>query len=251
MLVAAGNLRAQTPTFSPTSFTAQDQVTLTIDISNTPIAGIDQAYIWIWANPGGVGPGPNGLVDGDWTNSSEDAKMTLVSPNVWSYTFTGTTLFGLAPADLHDFGFLVKAKDGSGGKQTQDFKPFKFDPLVFTPTMLRIFPAKVDTSDVVTLNFDQSLAVTTNEQRMSPVSATITMFDEAGTQVGSPLTINVANTGGTIWSGSFIPSESFTASAGHSLKKFQYVFNGTILDPSGLPTTVSSSSTAVDFTPMK
>ena len=50
---------------------------------------------------------------------------------------------------------------------------YKFVPLVFTPTELRVFPAQVDTSDVVSLNFDQSLATSTNEQRMTPDSVTV------------------------------------------------------------------------------
>src|SRR3954464_4184670 len=169
LLCVAVVAQAQNPQFTPATFTAEDEVTMTIDVSGTPMAGQPEAYIWIWANPGGVGPAPNGTVNGDWTNSTPAAKLTAAGTNKWTFKFTGTTLFGLAPADLHDFGFLIKAKDGS--KQTSDYKPFSFDPLVFIPTMLRIFPSKVDKDDVVTLNFDQSLGTSVNEQRMTPVSA--------------------------------------------------------------------------------
>ena len=250
MMAFSIGARAQTPSFSPATFTAQDQVTVTIDVTGTPLAGAGQAYIWIWANPGGVGPAPNGLVDGQWTASDPSAKMTTAGTNKWSFTFTGTTLFGLAPADLHDFGFLIKTVDGS--KQTQDFKPFKFDPLVFTPTKLRIFPAKVDTSDVVMVNFDQSLGATVDEQRMTPVSSTITAFDETGTQVGNPLTVTITqNAGTTIWRGFFIPNVSFKPGAGHVLQKFHYKFNGTVLDGSGNPSSVSTDEAEVVFISMK
>lgn len=250
MLLLSVGARAQTPTFSPSSFTAQDQVTLTIDVTGTPMAGVSQAYIWIWANPSGVGPAPNGVVNGQWTASDPSAKMTSQGGNKWSFTFTGTTLFGLAPADLHDFGFLLKTVDGS--KQTSDFKPFKFDPLVFTPTKLRIFPAKVDTSDVVMINFDQSLGATVDEQRMTPVSATVTAFDETGAQAGGPVTVSVSqNAGTTIWKGFFIPNISFKAAAGHVLYKFHYKFNGTVLDSSGNPSSVSTDEAEVVFISMK
>lgn len=250
MVLFCMHAKAQNPSFSPAVFTAQDQVTLTIDVTGTPLDGVAQPYIWIWANPGGVGPAPNGIVNGAWTASDPSSKLTAAGTNKWTFTFTGTTLFGLAPADLHDFGFLIKTVDGS--KQTPDFKPFKFDPLVFTPTKLRIFPGKVDTSDVVTVNFDRSLGATVNEQRMSPVSATITAFDETGTQAGNPVTVNVANTGGTtIWSGSFISNVSFTAATGHVLTKFHYKFNGTVLDTNGNPSTVSTDEAEVIYVSMK
>lgn len=250
MLLLSEGVRAQTPSFSPASFTAQDQVTLTIDVTGTPVAGVSQAYIWIWANPGGVGPTPNGVVNGQWGASDPSAAMTSLGGNKWSFTFTGTTLFGLAPADLHDFGFLVKTVNGSA--QTQDFKPFKFDPLVFTPTKLRIFPAKVDTSDVVMINFDQSLGATVNEQRMTPVSATVTAFDETGAQAGGPVTVSIShNVGTTIWKGFFIPNVSFKAAAGHVLYKFHYKFNGTVLDSSGNSSSVSTDEAEVVFISMK
>ena len=250
MILLSVGVRAQTPTFSPASFTAQDQVTLTIDVTGTPVAGVSQAYIWIWANPGGVGPAPNGVVNGQWGASDPSAAMTSLGGNKWSFTFTGTTLFGLAPADLHDFGFLVKSVNSSA--QTSDVKPFKFDPLVFTATKLRIFPAKVDTSDVVMVNFDQSLGATVNEQRMTPVSATVTAFDETGTQAGAPVTVSVSqNAGTTIWKGFFIPNVSFKAAAGHVLYKFHYKFNGTVLDSSGNPSSVSTDEAEVVFISMK
>jgi hypothetical protein len=247
-LMAGLTVNAQNPSFSPSSFTAEDQVTLTIDVSGTGMAGATDAYIWIFSNPD-IGGGADGTSNGTWTNSSDAAKMTAAGPNKWSFTFTGTTLFGQSPAQLKSFGFLVKKKDGSA--QTPDYKPFAFDPLTFTPTMLRVFPSKVGADDVVTVNFDKAYGVTANEQRMTPASATITLYDETGAQVGSPLTINTRSTGATIWSATFIPSVSFTPSAGHKLAKFKYRFNGTVLDPGGLPSNVSSSETEVTFTTMK
>ncbi len=239
---------AQNPSFVPNSFTAEDQVKLTIDVTGTPMAGATDAYIWIFSNPD-VGGGNNGIVNGDWTNSSADAKMRLVGTNKWEFTFTGTILFGRPPAELKSFGFLLKKKDGSA--QTPDYKPFAFDPLVFIPTMLRVFPAKVSATDIVTVNFDRSLGATPNEQRMTPVSATITAYNEAGIQVGSPLTLNARAFATNIWAASFNPSASFTPGAGHTLLKFKYKFNGTTLDTGGATISVSSSEAEVPFTLMK
>jgi hypothetical protein len=37
-------------TFSPASFTAIDSVTVTVDVSGTPMAGETEAYLWIFSN---------------------------------------------------------------------------------------------------------------------------------------------------------------------------------------------------------
>ncbi|MDZ4794765.1 MAG: hypothetical protein SGI83_10850 [Bacteroidota bacterium] len=249
LLVVTGiTVKAQNPSFSPATFTAEDEVTLTIDVTGTGMAGAVEAYIWIFSNPD-IGGGADGVTNGNWTNSSNAAKMTAAGTNKWSFKFIGTTMFGQSPAQLKSFGFLVKKKDGSS--QSPDYKPYFFDPLIFTPTMLRVFPARVGSDDVVTVNFDKTYGVTINEQRMTPVSATVTVFDETGAQVGSPLTINARSTGTSIWSASFIPSVSFTPGAGRRLNKFRYKFNGTVLDPGGVTTTVSSSETEVVFTTMQ
>ena len=250
LLFMTGSLaiNAQNPTFNPGTFTAEDQVTLTVDVTGTGMAGAAEAYIWIWSNPD-IGGGTDGVTNGSWGNSSNGAKMTAAGTNKWSFTFTGTTMFGQSPAQLKSFGFLVKKKDGSA--QTPDYKPFAFDPLVFTPTMLRIFPAKVGADDVVTLNFDRAYGGTTNEQRMTPTTVTVTMLDDLGATVGSPLTIPVTNKAPTIWAGSYIPSVSFTPAAGRKLAKFRYKFNGTVLDISGATVNVTSSETEVAFTTMQ
>ncbi len=250
LLLVAGSFtaKAQNPSFAPTTFTAEDQVTLTIDVTGTGMAGAAEAYIWIWSNPD-IGGGADGVTNGTWGNSSNAARMTAAGTNKWSFTFTGTTMFGQSPAQLKAFGFLVKKKDGSA--QTPDYKPFAFDPLVFTPSMLRVFPAKVGADDVVTLNFDKTYGVTTNEQRMSATTVTITMYDDLGATVGSPLTIPVSIKTPTIWAGSYIPSVSFTPAPGRKLTKFRYKFNGTVLDVSGATINVTSSEAEVTFTTMQ
>ena len=248
LLGVAFTAKAQNPSFSPSSFTAEDEVTLTIDVTGTNMAGAAEAYIWIFSNPDLPG-GVNGIVNGDWGNSSAAAKMTAAGTNKWSFKFTGTTLFGQSPAQLKSFGFLLKKKDGSA--QTPDYKSFFFDPLVFVPSMQRIFPAKVGSDDVITMNFDRTYAVTVNEQRMSPVSATVSVYDETGAQVGTSLTIPVRVFATTIWAASYIPSVSFTPGAGHKLAKFRYKFNGTILDPAGATVNVSSTESEVIFTTLQ
>jgi hypothetical protein len=239
---------AQNPSFSPSSFTAEDEVTITIDVTGTGMAGATDAYLWIFSNPGLSG-GADGVTNGNWTSSSDAAKLTPAGLNKFTYKFTGTVMFGQTPAQLKSFGFLLKKKDGSA--QTPDYKPYFFDPLIFVPSLARIFPSKVDKDDVVTVNFDSKYAVNTNDQRMAPKTFTVTMYDDLGNTVGSPVTLPLKSTDATIWSGSFIPDASFTPATGRQLLKFRYKFNGTVLDVNGLPTTVSTAETEVNFTKMK
>lgn len=249
VLITSLAVRAQV-TFSPGTFTAEDEVTLTVDVSGTPMAGKSEAYIWMWANPDLTGmPSPNAVFNGDWGNSSAGAKLTAAGTNKWSFKFTGTQAFGLTPGQLKSFGFLVKAKDGTA--QTSDFKPFSFDPLIFTASKLRVFPSKVGRDDVVNLFFERGLGTTVEEQRMAPQSVTITMYDDANAKVGTDLTVPVTQRTSGIWSASFIPSDKFTASAGHKLKRFTYKFNGTVLSTTGGTQNVSSAEGSVDFIEMK
>jgi hypothetical protein len=238
---------AQT-TFAPAIFTAQDQVTLTVNVANTPMAGQSEAYIWIFSNTTG-GVSKDGFTNTAWTNSPSSAKMIAAGTDRWSFTFTGTTMFSQSAGELKDFGFLVKSRDGS--RQTSDFKPFRFDPLVFTPTVYRSFPAKVGQDDAITLNFDQSLASALSEQRMTPVSVSVNAFNQAGVQIGSTVRINLKNSSTKIWSAVIIPTRSFTVTAPNKIGSIKYTFNGTILNSLGAPTVVSSAETELTLIDMK
>lgn len=242
-------------TFSPASFTAIDPVTLTVDVTGTAMAGESEAYIWIFSNPSVSGsttfPNRDGSVNGSWGNSSDAAKLTNVGGNKWRFSFTGTELFGLTPAQLKDFGFLLKTKTGS--KQTPDYKPFAFDPLIFTPTMLRVFPAKVGQDDVVTVVFDKSLATTLNDTRMTPAKAVITLegVNASGTSFSATYEVTVRQMSTNMWGASFIPTRLHPLTAGQMLVKFKYKFDGTVLDTNGAPITVSGTSAEVNFSDLK
>jgi hypothetical protein len=241
-------------TFNPSSFTPIDSVTLTVDVTGTPMDGRTEAYIWIFSNTSGGGK--DGFTNTSWTNSPASAKMKNVGGNKWQFGFIGTTMFSQSPGELKDFGFLVKAQDGS--KQTPDYKPYKFDQLIFTPTVLRVFPSKVDLTDVISINFDQTLSIDPNEQRMTPATATVGLYkdslDNGSTvhiQVGSDITLPVRKTADQKWSASFIPSSSFTVPAGVVITRFRYKFHGTVLDGNGTPASISSSEGEQTFTSMK
>jgi len=219
-------------TFSPSTFTAEDEVTITLDISGTPLAGQDNIYVWAFSNDG-VGGGKDALSNGMWTNSSDQAKMTKIATDKFTFKFTGTTLFGQSPAELINFGFLAKTKDGS--KQSADFKPYKFDPLVFVPNQFRLFPAKVEAADMATVYFHQNLATDQNLQRMVDVKVNLTFYDDAATPaiVGTKTELATTQPSANVYAFSFIPERLITIPAGVKLGKFSYQFVGSVRDATG------------------
>jgi hypothetical protein len=238
-------------TVSPPVFTAEDEITITVDITGTPVAGASDVYIWTWANEENGVPAVNSIVNTAWTNSPDAAKFTPVagSPNKYTFKLKGTLIFNLTPGQLKHFQFLVKTKDG--GKQTDNTNTIKFDPLVFVPSMMRIFPARVGQNDVISLYFHQDLATSVNEQRMTPVSATVEVFDNTGASAGPPLTLPLNNTSGQMWRAFFVPTRSYTPGAGKKFTRFTYKFNGTVRDTNNQPVSVTTAAAEVILADMK
>lgn len=232
-------------TFNPATFTAEDEVILTLDVTGTPMAGQTDVYLWMFSNDG-VGGGKDALTNGQWGSSSEAAKMTRVSGNIFTFKFTGTTLFGQSPAELINFGFLGKSKDGS--RQTQDYKPYKFDPLVFTASQFRVFPAKMDFTDMATVYFHQDLATDQNLQRMFDVKVTLTFYNDASAVVATRTALLATKESNTLYSYSFIPERLITLPAGTKLSKFSYQFTGSIKDANGGNVPTSGPVTEVSYT---
>lgn len=109
-------------TLNPGTFNEDQEVMITVSGVDPTIwnAGQpDNIYLWAWQldqNDNHIG---DALNNGDWTNSSEVQKMTNNGNGTYSFTFTPTTLFGTT--GITKMGMLVKAKDGSGDKKSQDF----------------------------------------------------------------------------------------------------------------------------------
>lgn len=232
-------------TLSPATFTAEDEVTITLDVTGTGMAGQDDVYIWIFSNDG-VGGGKDGISNGQWGNSSDAAKMTKIGTNKFTFKFVGTTLFGQSPAELINFGFLGKSKDGT--KQTADYKPYKFDPLVFSAAQFRIFPAKQDYTDMSTVYFHQDLATDQNLQRMFDVKVNLTFYNEAGAVVGSKTALVATKESASVYSYSFIPEKVITIPAGTKLGKFSYQFTGSVKDANGANVSTSGPVNEIVYT---
>lgn len=152
---------AQTASVEPAVFKANQEIKITFDVTGTCLAEVDDTeplYIWMWSNSGGP-------ANGSWNNSSETAKMTKESDNIWSFTIIPQDYYR-QPAALFEFiGCLAKAKSGevnanggcgTGEQKTSDFT-FQVQPLQFIPQVYRTFPAKFFENDLVHIVYDRNV----------------------------------------------------------------------------------------------
>jgi hypothetical protein len=233
-------------TLSPGTFTAEDEVTITADVTGTGMAGEADAYIWIFCNSNAPGfISKDGIVNGSWGNSPAMAKMTRIAPNKFTFKFIGVDMFLLAPSELKHFAFLLKSQNGS--KQTQDANAQAFEPLVFIPTVTRVFPNRIGKHDAVTVYFDQKLATVEADKRMIPVSFVMTVFDINNAQVGSEIPLPVKDEGDKVFSASFQPSSLFNVPAATKLGRLRFRIKGTGRDTNGAVINVETANSEKSF----
>jgi hypothetical protein len=215
-------------TTNPSSFTAEDVVTITIDVSAVGnLAGKSPLYMWTW-NPGNPAPG-----NGDWTNSNEARKLTNVGPNKWAVTMKPTEFYGKAPSEVTKIEFLVKAKDGSGDQKTNDIA-LTVDPLVFVPTVFRTYPRFIGKNEFVTGYLDQNLATDITTTRLMPTTCDVTVLNAQGNAIAT-VNLPVRNEGNKLWSVSLYPTLTFSLTPAQVADKLRFKFKGTVLGPTGAP----------------
>lgn len=147
---------AQSASVNPTSFTAEDQITITFDLTGQTLGSSNEdVFIWGFV-PGCCGSPLNDQGGFGWGNSNPLAKCTRIgTTNRFTFTLTPTTYMNRTAAQIGStFGCL--AKNQSGSRQTADFV-FPVDPLTFTPSVFRSFPSKITQDDVVTFYLDKNL----------------------------------------------------------------------------------------------
>ena len=121
-MLSIAQVQNATFAFDPIAFNEDEQVTITVSGVDPTIWNSgqpDNIYLWAWyfdTNGTQVGDSPN---NGSWTNSDESQKLTNNGDNTYSITLTPTTFFN--DTNIGQMGMLVKAKDGTGDKKSQDF----------------------------------------------------------------------------------------------------------------------------------
>jgi glycosidase len=112
-----------TYSISPSSFEDTTPITITIDgktINESAWAVTGNAiYLWAWSYDINDTSQMDSPSNGSWTASNEASKLTYnAGTDTYTKTFTPSVYFNRN--GIGKIGFLVKAKDGSGTKQSQD-----------------------------------------------------------------------------------------------------------------------------------
>ncbi|MDA3615827.1 hypothetical protein [Polluticaenibacter yanchengensis] len=259
ILCYATIINAQNVTFiSGAKFTAIDDVTIEVDVTNTGMAGEPAAYLWIWSNPdlsNSNYPGKESIYNTSWGNSPENAKLTMVSANKFRFTFKAVDIFLQTPGQLFSFGFLLKTKNGS--KKTDDFKPFEFVPLVFKESVFRVFPESSGINDVITINYNKSFAIQTNalsvnEQRMTVTSASVELLSSTGAVMATLSNLPVRMIKDGVYAATFIVKQFPNLPSNLSNAKYiRYKFHGTAVDNTGATVNVITQSAQYEFSNLK
>jgi glycosidase len=126
LFVSLGSIaQVQTATYSinPSTFEETTSITITINGSsiNEATWGVtgNSLYMWAWAF-GLDDTTNNGTpLNGSWNASDEASKFTYNAGNdTYTKTFVPTTYYNTT--NIGKIGFLIKAKDGTGDKKSQD-----------------------------------------------------------------------------------------------------------------------------------
>ncbi|NER14646.1 T9SS type A sorting domain-containing protein [Leptobacterium flavescens] len=115
-----GFSQVQNVTFSidPSAFNENEEITITVSNVNPSAWGVNDIYLWAWYFDTNGDFGGDSPTNGEWTNSDEAQKFTDNGNGTYSYTLTPTTFYNTT--GISRMGMLVKAKDGSGDKKSQD-----------------------------------------------------------------------------------------------------------------------------------
>ncbi|MBO3098717.1 alpha-amylase family glycosyl hydrolase [Gelidibacter pelagius] len=107
----------------PSPFEEDQNITLTFNGNSINEATWDVAdnalYLWSWSYDLNLSNEQNSPTNGAWEASNEANKLVYDSGNdTYSITFTPSTFYNRT--GIGRIGFLIKAKDGSGDKKSQD-----------------------------------------------------------------------------------------------------------------------------------
>lgn len=220
---------AQTYTTNPPSFTAEDNVTITVDVTGTSLANYaGDVWMWAWISEG-CSSGCDAPTNVDPAGAAAaNALMTRVSANVYRITFKPTEFYNRAPSEIKKIGFKLKSISWNDGKQSDNDIIISVEPLVFTPKVNRIFPTKVTNNDVVTLYLDQSVATNLDlKYQTGNFTVDITAYDAEGDEVGTAIeNRTLVNSGNGLHYVRILPTYTFGSSEVATLKyKFKSVSN--------------------------
>ena len=119
---SSGQTVSLDPTLSPENPTADDELTITYDVTGTDLESLDNAWLWLWLpDKGNVDVASNVNPASSNASVTDKAKFTRTEENnVITFSITLVISEFADATDINEVGVLLKADDWSGG-QTSDF----------------------------------------------------------------------------------------------------------------------------------
>ncbi|SMD37276.1 Por secretion system C-terminal sorting domain-containing protein [Reichenbachiella faecimaris] len=147
-------------TTDPTFPVADQEVTITVDVSDTDLAGYtDNVWLWTWIEQGATDTNAPTNVN-PATDAQSDALMTRSADNGDIYTITLTLIdfFGLDAEEIEEIGLLLKGQTWDDG-QTPDYSfDVLSDQFAVSFTSPSSFPLLVDASESISVSIAASEA---------------------------------------------------------------------------------------------
>src|SRR5687768_10764834 len=107
------------PSVSPALFRYNTSITVTYDVTGTPLASLGSAYIWVWI-PGkntnakyNINPASS---DATKTNNAKFTKSVVNGKTLFTITFTPSAFFDGDISAETQMGMLLKGNDWSNGQ---------------------------------------------------------------------------------------------------------------------------------------
>lgn len=232
---------AQTVTTSPAVFTAEDEVTITVNVTGTRLEGYSgDVWMWSWLAEGCTTncDAPTNI-DPAGGENTDAAKMTrdAEDPDVYSITLVPVDFFGKAPSEIGAIGIKLKSRSWTDGIESDNDIVIAVQPLIYIPSEYRTFPVKFTDEDVVTLFFDQNLTSSSGMKSVTEVYAYLfisgqnadgTDFQDVPrtqwSDVGSSPELKLTDRGDGIHSLSLIPEVFFDVTEGATITKISCIF---------------------------
>lgn len=148
------------PVITPALFQPGTTITVTYDVTGTPLAGLTSAYAWVWI--------PNKSVDAKYnvtpansntalTDNAKFTKSVVEGKTLFTLTFKPSDFFATSIASETQLGILLKGNDWSNGQTTDYITTFwdgSFQVLLTSPSL----PAFVDTNDEIEISAETPVA---------------------------------------------------------------------------------------------
>ena len=116
--ISFAQVQEVTFSISPATFNEDEEITITVSDINPGVWGTSDVYLWAWSYDENGENAMNSPTNGEWEASNEVQKLTNNGDNTYSITLTPTTFYNRT--GIGSIGMLVKAKDGTGDKKSQD-----------------------------------------------------------------------------------------------------------------------------------